>query len=294
MRLMALLLCFAFIACGHGKKDKTSHVSFLPENTLFTADDPSLQVNANGIDEAYFNAIIAKAQAIYDPIVAQFNGTLLISGDWNDSTVNAYADRQGNVWKVQMYGGMARRSEITKDGFALVICHEIGHQISGFPKYAGSWASNEGNSDYYATAGCAEKLFSETDPVPTPTPDPTPVPTPKPPCPFVPEADATPCKGFSFGGNATVCQRSIDGALSLGRLLAVLGGEKAPSINTPDKSVVTKTSDRHPRSQCRLDTMYAGIICTQKWNDGIVPSNQKEMALVSCSMRPRCWYAPGT
>ena len=122
MRLMALLLCFAFIACGHGKKDKNSHVSFLPENTLFTADDPSLTVNANGIDEAYFNAIIAKAQAIYAPIVAQHGGTLEISGDWSDSTVNAYADRQGSSWLVHMYGGMARRSEITKSKGCQSLC----------------------------------------------------------------------------------------------------------------------------------------------------------------------------
>ena len=191
---------------------------------------------------------------------------------------------------MHMYGGMARRSEITKDGFALVICHELHHHLSGWPIYAGSWAANEGNSDFGATAGCAEKIFSETDPVPTPTPEPTP--TPKPPCPFVPEADATPCKGFSFGGNATVCQRSIDGSISLGKLLAVLGGTKIPSITTPDKTVVTKTSDKHPNAQCRLDTMYLGVICSQKWNYGIIPQSKVEMAMVSCSTRPRCWYAP--
>jgi len=292
MKFLSLLVCFVFIACGHGKKDKTSHVSFLPENTLFTADDPSLQVNANGIDEAYFNALIAKAQDIFAPIVAQHGANLVITGNWSDSTVNAYASRSGNIWEVKMFGGMARRSEITKDGFALVICHELHHHLSGFPTYAGEWAANEGNSDFGATAGCAERMLSEADPVPTPAPDPTPVPTPKPPCPFVPEVDATPCKGFSFGGNATVCQRSIDGSISLGKLLAVLGGTKIPSINTPDKTVVTKTSDKHPNAQCRLDTMYLGVLCSQKWNYGIIPQNKNEMAMVSCSSRPRCWYAP--
>lgn len=279
MKILALVLCVLFIGCGTGKGHSgKSHVSFMPENKLFLQDDVSKKVNANGIDEAFFNEIINRAQSIYAPIVSQHGGNLVITGDWNDSTVNAYANREGNTWTVAMFGGMARRNEITKDGFALVICHEIGHHLGGFPTYSGNWASVEGNSDFYATAGCAEKIFSGDSP------------TPKPPCPFAPEAGTLPCKGYAFSSDATVCQRSIDGSISLGTLLAALGGEKAPSISTPDKSRVTKTSESHPKAQCRLDTMYQGILCTKKWNDSVIPRSKAEMETVTCSGRPACWY----
>jgi len=289
MKFMVLALCVLFVACGSAKgSGKNYHVSFMPDNQLFLEDDSANEVNANGIDEAYFNAIIEKAQAIYAPIVAQHGGNLTIEGDWSNSTVNAYANRSGNNWTVAMFGGMARRNEITKDGFALVICHELGHHLAGYPFYVRQWAANEGNSDYYATAGCAAKLF--TDKAPAPTPEPTP--TPKSPCPFVPETESTPCKGFSFAYDKTVCQRSLDGSLSITKLLAVLGGQRIPTIETPDTSVVNKTSDSHPKAQCRLDTMYQGIICSRVWNDGIIPENKNEMAIVSCSERPACWYKP--
>lgn len=293
MRFMIFVLSFIFVACGahksNGDGNSQLRASFLPENRLYLEDDTAKEVNANGIDEEYFNAIIAKAQAIYAPIVAKHGGRLEITGNWNDSTVNAYANRSGDTWEVAMFGGMARRNEITKDGFALVICHEIGHHMAGFPKYAGQWAANEGNSDFYATASCAYKLFAD-DGSDT-TPEPTPSPSPKPPC-FLPETANTPCKSFMPSAKETICQRAIDGALSLGKLLAVLGGERIPKIETPDKSVVRKTVDSHPKAQCRLDTMYQGILCEKSWNDNIIPNNKQEMSQVSCSARPACWYKP--
>lgn len=286
MKLLCLVLCFLFVSCGITKnKNDNLLVTFMPDNHLFMEDDKAKEVNANGIDEVYFNAIISKAQAIYAPIVSQFGGNLIISGDWNDSTVNAYADRQGNNYLVNLFGGMARRNEITKDGFALVICHELGHHLAGYPFYVGQWAANEGNSDFYATAGCAAKIFADDS-----APAPKPAPVPNPPCPFLPETDATPCRGFSLG--ESVCQRSIDGSLSLGKLLAVLGGQKAPAINTPDRTVVMKTQDKHPKAQCRLDTMYQGILCTKPWSDSTVPQNRAEMEAVTCGGRPACWYKP--
>lgn len=285
MKYLVLLCSFIFLACGATKNSTGGEfkAAFMPENHLFAEDDISKPA-ANGIDEAYFNSIIEKAQEIYAPIVAQFGANLAIEGNWSDSTVNAYANRMNDVWQVKLFGGLARRNEITRDGFALVICHEIGHHLAGYPLYAGQWAANEGNSDFYSTAGCAGKLLAENIPTPEPKP------TPKTPCPFAPEPSAMPCKGFSFSGDTSLCQRSIDGALALGRLLAALGGDRAPSLETPDKSVVTKTYDSHPKAQCRLDTMVMGVMCGKKWNDSIIPINRLEMNTVSCGQRPACWF----
>ena len=59
-----------------------------------------------------------------------------------------------------MFGGLARHKLVTPDGFALVACHEMGHHLGGAPR-RGGWASNEGQSDYYATTKCARRIWAE-------------------------------------------------------------------------------------------------------------------------------------
>ena len=59
-------------------------------------------------------------------------------------------------------------------------------------------------------------------------------------------------------------------SLVAAKTLASVMGEKAPSAKTPDRHVVKETLAEHPNTQCRLDTMLAGI------------ENQS---------RPRCWFA---
>jgi hypothetical protein len=133
-----------------------------------------IPVNAKGIktglSEEQFNAVIDKVVTVYDSIVSSAGGKLSVQRNWEDGTVNAYASRSGNVWQVAMFGGLARHETITEDGFALVVCHEIGHHIGGAPKKGGggwwggaSWATNEGQADYFATLKCLRKVFLNDD-----------------------------------------------------------------------------------------------------------------------------------
>jgi hypothetical protein len=66
-----------------------------------------------------------------------------------------------------MFGGLARHETITEDGFATVVCHEIGHHIGGAPKksswWGSSWASNEGQADYFGTSKCLRKMMEKED-----------------------------------------------------------------------------------------------------------------------------------
>lgn len=64
---------------------------------------------------------------------------------------------------------------------------------------------------------------------------------------------------------------ALSGAIFTARMLASLGGEAMPKLNTPDQNVVARTYEGHPKAQCRLDTMYNRF----RGQD-----------------RPRCWYAP--
>src|SRR6478609_3194601 len=131
---------------------------FLPPNDLWKED--GLLSAAGGISQDEFNAVIDEAEAYYKPIVSGFGGSLKVNRLWSDSTVNASATQSGSSWQVNMYGGLARRPEVTRDGFALVLCHEIGHHLGGYP-YSSAWAANEGESDYFATLACGRQLWAD-------------------------------------------------------------------------------------------------------------------------------------
>jgi hypothetical protein len=254
-------------------RQTTNFASFMPENDLDHEDGQFY--GQTGISEQEFDEVLDGIEQIYTPIFESFGATLVVNRFYSDKTVNAYAEQAGSRWIVSFFGGLARRPEITKEGFALVACHEIGHHIAGYPFYKGEWASNEGNSDFYSTAACARMIFGDSSP-----------------CSFLPEQNeqAQANCALSYGEDNTICQRSLAGGLSLGKLLAALNNERVPSYSTPDKTIVKTTMDSHPKAQCRVDTYRLGAICTKEWNNSIMPKSSAEMRQNSCAERPKCWF----
>jgi hypothetical protein len=233
----------------------------LPQNDLWKQDTGF----AANFTEKEFNAAIKELQTLYAPIIANFGAKLSIKGDWKDSTVNAYASQSGNVWNVQMFGGLARRPEMTIDSFKLVICHELGHHVGGAP--ASGWASFEGQADIYATHVCGKKIFANY-------------------------SQTVKVNKFCTQGNDNdkiACTVNLNAAQSLANLLAALGGDSQPSYDTFDPSEVEETSSAHAQPQCRLDSYFAGEMCNMPWDDKVIPENLNAF----CGNRPRCWFYPG-
>lgn len=264
-------LTFLFVLCFFNPL--LAH-QFLPDNDLYQEDQHFL----TNITEDEFNWIIEEIFYLYRPVVEGFGASLVIEGDWYDSTVNAYADRRGNVWSVQMFGGMARRPEMNKQAFALIICHELGHHLAGFPLYSGSWASSEGQSDYFSAIACGRKFFS------TISED-------------VEYLNATAirkCKETYNGSKRRTCYHTLKGVSGVARLLSNLSGESA-SFETTSPYRVSRTVTGHPSAQCRLDTLVSGTLCQKSWVDMVVPTRANQ-ADYNCTIgdgaRPRCWYAP--
>lgn len=115
---------------------------------------------SSDVTEADFNRVLDRFQAVYGPILKNdFGKTLSINRLWSDNTVNASASQSGDIWTLNMYGGLARAAPTTLDGFALVVCHELGHHVGGFPFYFEDWAANEGQSDYFAGIACAKFMW---------------------------------------------------------------------------------------------------------------------------------------
>lgn len=277
---------------------------FLPRNNLYiptrreVIDESTGGPVGGGITEAEFNAVIDSVVKIYTPIVAEMGGTLKVARNWADGTVNAYANREGNEWWINMFGGLARHKETTIDGFLLVVCHELGHQIGGAPKYSSrgqvnEWAGNEGQSDYWATLKCARRVLAQENNIAEVS------------AMSAPYSVHSRCEtNFRDANEAAICVRSAMGGLSLSRLLSSLGKvipppEEMPWFSHQDPNRVAEMYDPHPATQCRLDTYYAGALCDKDYREDV---DQKDGMIGTCNqeqgyrlgVRPRCWYAPST
>ena len=283
--LLVLVSCGSFQAVASPELHAQyagREVTFMPENELHLQDSMYL----TNMTQTEFLAILNKVRKVYSPIISRLGARLNIIGRWEDSTVNAYAYQRGGTWYVEIFGGLARRPEVTADGLALVVCHELGHHVGGFPAYSRSWASSEGQSDYFATQACAKRLWQ-----------------------YDYEGNE---KAFALGSSEALrfcsnsrlseqqkplCVRTIDAATGLSRLL---GGGEYVSVDDPDRTQVTSTQTSHPRGQCRLDTYAQGAICIVGWRDDVIPRTEKETELYTCTRtkgftdgsRPRCWYKP--
>lgn len=270
---------FAF-ACIGGR-------GYLPENDMHL-DIHYKSLNGGGITKSEFNAVLDRLNEVYAPIISQYGGTLKINRLWDDGTVNASANREGRNYVINMFGGLARHDVITKDGFALVACHEVGHHIGGVPKYSdpqGRWASVEGQSDYFATTKCLRKLFMNDD-------NSTIVRGMN-----IPSEVESKCESqFNAQNDQDICKRIAMAGLSGASLFA---NGSPPKFTTPDPSQVQVTYESHPQPQCRLDTYYAGGICEI---DEDIEIGQNDPNIGTCNrqagqnlgMRPLCWFKPAS
>lgn len=280
---MVRLSCL-FSAIGLMLLGGTAMATFMPENDLHLEDDLFM---SGGISEEEFDEVLDKLYDIYEPIVADLGGKLKFNRYWNSNTVNASASQSWGSWHVNMYGGLARRSEVTKDGFAMVVCHELGHHLGGFP-YSSSWAANEGQSDYLASLSCARLLWGEEDEENS-----------------VYRFEVNPyvqelCDGvYENRDRQNLCYRQMAANLSIAQLLAALRGDEV-DYQTPDLSEVSRTNNSHPEAQCRLDTYREATLCAAVWDEWVIPESEKESARYSCTrsqgytvgVRPRCWFKP--
>lgn len=245
----------------------------------------------NGMTEEIFNDVLDHVAEIYSPIIADVGKTLQIQRKWDDGTVNAYAQQVGNIWRISMFGGLARHQAVTADGFALVACHELGHHLGGQPKkrswWGGSWASNEGQSDYFGNSKCLRKYFEKDNNIDIVSQM------------DVPEMVSEKCMvNFTSAEEVATCERGAMAGLSLAGLFHDLRDMDEPlRFDTPDPNVVSRTDHKHPASQCRLDTYYQAALCevsayVDVSDDDATTGTCNRAASHVDGLRPLCWYKP--
>lgn len=280
--MSSLILTSNVYAC-----DIEGKSGFVPENTL------SIPVGIKGskMTETQFNKLIDKVLAVYRTEIEIENKIKLkVERYWSDGTVNAYAKQPGDgTWVVAMFGGLARHTEITDDAFLTVICHELGHHIGGAPKkrglFASTWASNEGQADYFGVMKCLRRVFEKERNIEIARRL------------KAPAIVKLKCANqFVSLEERAICERSSVAGLALGRFFRSLSKDVAKvDFSTPDKAMVTVTNDNHPASQCRVDTYYQASLCDRSTAEDV---SQTDAHAGVCSkrngdeigLRPSCWY----
>ena len=279
----ATLTLTSSLACGLGSND-----GIVPENDMWIG--PNVKMNKD-MSQSTFDEVLDRVEDIYSPVLSGMGKRLNIERNWNDGTVNAYASQSGNTWKIAMFGGLARHETVTADGFALVACHELGHHLGGAPKkkswWSTSWASNEGQSDYFGAMKCLRKYMELDDNVALMADV------------DVPALAVEKCEAnFANAEDVAMCKRGAMAGMSLAGLFGALSNLSEPlDFATPDDNVVSSTNHNHPAAQCRLDTYFAGAICDKYHYDDIDEDdiNSAQCARVDgydLEARPLCWYKP--
>jgi hypothetical protein len=265
--------------------------NFVPKNDMSIPDVPHW---GGGISKKEFKDVIEKISNYYKPIISAKGGVLSVNDLWQNSTVNASAEQENGKWILNMYGGLARHKLMTKDGFALVMCHELGHHLGGFPVYTSdSWASDEGQSDYFASMKCFRRVFENEDHDVVLSKL------------SVPAIVFEKCSlGFKSKKEISLCARESMAGLQVSHFLDDLrhftSGDKPPfeiTFDLPDTTEVPNTVHGHPGPQCRLDTYFAGAICPVSASDDF---SRYDSTTGACAIekndtygyRPRCWYSP--
>jgi subtilisin-like proprotein convertase family protein len=291
-RLITILLLQFFIASA-------AQSSTLPPNHL-NLNDKIYSLEAN-LDERQFSELIGEVTEQFRGIIAAHGGNLQVEKLWEDPTVNAQADQEGTTWIVRFFGGLARRPEITPDAFTMVVCHEVGHHLGGYPFYSDEfWAAVEGEADYFASQVCLKKIWRNqnaenatfrysVDPL----------------------AKAVCDSAWASVDEQNLCYRISEAGQSLSRLFAALESSGDPAFSKPDPKQADETLVKHPPAQCRLDTLLAGDLCNMSLAEDIIPGRSNvrgqngryaelDALRFSCanaqfqkeSQRPRCWYRP--
>jgi len=266
---------------------------FLPENSLSFP----VGLNAQGISARDFQEAQDELARIWVPRARAQGGNLRFVSSWESSTVNAYAQRFGHEdewgeelppfddWRVVFLGGMARPPEITRDGFSLIVCHELGHHFGGFPRLSGetAWASIEGQADYFATSKCLRELWVDEDNQKLQSKE-------------IPETLRQSCLvQWKSEKEYFLCLRVGLAGLSVGRLFADIAPfTKPPKFETPDPKVVGRTMNTHPKAQRRLDTYLQGALCEilhdSPFGDDEYTGACHKRNGQTLGIRPACWF----
>lgn len=301
------LYIFSAMACDI---DRSS--GFFPKSN---SQIPLSEVRSSFKKENYLE-MIEKFNELYSSIVKEKGAKLDIINLWDDGEINAYAHRQKgeSTFSIEIMGGLARHPLMTKDVFALVLCHELGHHLGGAPKkspieeesqpgrsdrfalfgFPGkkpkapkvNWSSTEGQADYFGALKCMRKYYEYENKI-APLAD---IQVPA----YVEES----CKNsFANEYETLVCKKVAMAGFQMAKIFKSLKTMSEDiSFEAPSKTVVKSTIEAYPTVQCRLDTFFQAALCDKDANLEVSNTDANTGVCAnkdgSKGARPLCWFRP--
>lgn len=230
-----------------------------------------------------FEKTLQSARDYFKPIYQSKGKELSILGEWeydeNNGKALAYTV---DHYFIEIYGGALKSKGTNTDSLRAMICHEVGHHLGGspfMPKYYEDYylfrGSSEGQADYYAANLCLKKWFHGED-----------------------HWKVNYLFGFSKKDQA-FCEDYYQHSDSVGLCVRIISAMKrmlsidiethSPlNLKNPksDYLYALAPSVTHPKKNCRLETVYAGVIC-QTESGCLINQNPIEAS------RPLCWAGIG-
>ncbi len=108
-----------------------------------------------------FYSIPAQIISLYSKDLAE--AQFLLDLDWTSPYFGAGISLKDGNTTLMILGGTTRIEGLTKDAYAALVCHEIGHILGGAPlqELKGSQnLSKEGQADFFAASECLPRYFS--------------------------------------------------------------------------------------------------------------------------------------
>jgi hypothetical protein len=124
---------------------------------------PVNSIENTELNEVNFYTVPVKILGIFQNEIKNLNYPVSLEANWQSPYFGAGVSLYENSFHLMILGGTARMKEMTLDGYAAIVCHEVGHLLGGDPKQTitgSDWASAEGQADHFSAAICLGKYFN--------------------------------------------------------------------------------------------------------------------------------------
>lgn len=277
---------FNAMAIEHVDKDATCD--------WFKLQDAPATVTSNESDptktKEKFELISNRITSLYSDTIKQLGGNLQVDLDWDLPEANAYARKINSLWLLEFYGALYRHKTVTDDGYALTVCHELGHLIGGAPFKVLTKLSVEGQADFWATSVCLKKYFTEYPEKVS-----------------MKEGSAKQQCDRQYADDENAknnCYRTALAGMSMATFFSELMKAPQPEFEKKDPKDRSATKQIHPEAQCRLDTYLSGSLCNledtslvfeekllkDKLTTDFLCSQVIDGQLTKIEQRPKCWF----
>lgn len=104
----------------------------------------------------------ARILGLYNKEISNLGRPVILDAKWESPYMGAGAVKRSDRYEIMVLGGTVRIEGFSKEAYATIICHELGHIIGGAPyqDFVGTqWSSREGQADFFAASDCLPRYY---------------------------------------------------------------------------------------------------------------------------------------